>query len=305
MKRIIRDYFSFTKKERIAVFALIILIIVFVFLPNFFEVKKQPVLVDEQTKQQIVAIEQSKNKRSYSKQYTNENSDYSSYNTQEKEYSNTAALFTFNPNTLDFEGWKKLGLRDKTIKTILNYTSKGGKFKTPEDIRKIWGLRKDEADRLIPYIVINNSKLVDKASTTKETVESIYFDVNTCTVEQLKKIPSIGNSLPYKIISFREKLGGFVNMAQVKETYGMTDSVFKHILQYLHFQPTEIRKLNINTATDFELNAHPYIDKTLSKAMIIYRQQHGGYQSVADIKKIVFVKQDLFNKIEPYLTVGE
>ncbi|RYY42330.1 MAG: hypothetical protein EOO06_21315, partial [Chitinophagaceae bacterium] len=30
-------------------------------------------------------------------------------------------LFSFDPNTISAEGWKKLGLRDKTIATIMNY----------------------------------------------------------------------------------------------------------------------------------------------------------------------------------------
>ena len=32
-------------------------------------------------------------------------------------------LFAFDPNILDAAGWKKLGLRDKTINTIQNFIS--------------------------------------------------------------------------------------------------------------------------------------------------------------------------------------
>ena len=52
----------------------------------------------------------------------------------------------------------KLGLSQKIIHTLINYRSKGGYFKTPEDIRKIYGLSKTDADRLIPYVRITSSK---------------------------------------------------------------------------------------------------------------------------------------------------
>jgi hypothetical protein len=49
-------------------------------------------------------------------------------------------LFYFDPNTLSAEGWKKLGLRDKTIHTIQNYLGKGGILRNPEDLQKVYGL---------------------------------------------------------------------------------------------------------------------------------------------------------------------
>lgn len=305
MKHFIRDYFTFSKKERIAAIVLIVIITVFIFLPNFFSVKKEKVIVDDDTKQKILSQQQKKSfYKNYQKNYDNE-TDY--YNNNGETNANSIILFEFDPNTLDVNGWRKLGLREKTINTILNYVSKGGKFKQPDDIRKIWGLRQDEADRLIPYIKINNtttsySKNVQPQNKTTNNTE-VFLDINTATVEQLKTIPNIGNQLPYKMVSFREKLGGFVYMAQVKETYGMTDSIFQKILPYLHLQHIEIRKLNLNTATEYEFNAHPYIDKTLSKALVIYRTQHGGYKLVTDVRKIVFLTEDIFKKIEPYLKV--
>ncbi|MEI9908826.1 MAG: hypothetical protein WDO71_03640 [Bacteroidota bacterium] len=40
----------------------------------------------------------------------------------------SGSLFHFDPNTIDEEGWKKLGLKEKTIHTIQNYLRKGGHF---------------------------------------------------------------------------------------------------------------------------------------------------------------------------------
>jgi hypothetical protein len=79
-----------------------------------------------------------------------------------------------------------LGLRAKTIQTIINYRSKGGKFKNAEDIRKIWGLRKDEADRLIPYIKIADTRVASGSKPYNNNSTNTYnkpqvVDINLAT----------------------------------------------------------------------------------------------------------------------------
>lgn len=142
MKKILKDYFTFTRKERTAVIILAVLIVVFIVLPYFIPVKKYKPVINEALQQQV---EQVVLKDSFvNRTAVNEDAGNETAVTENVSYE----LFEFNPNTIDEAGWKKLGLRDKTIKTILNYRSKGGKFKSAEDIRKIWGLKKKKLTEL-------------------------------------------------------------------------------------------------------------------------------------------------------------
>ncbi|MBS1591419.1 MAG: helix-hairpin-helix domain-containing protein [Bacteroidetes bacterium] len=297
MKNFVKDYFTFSRKERTALIILILLISIFIVLPYVISFKKNAPLINENLQQQVTQL-LVKDSLPNNNLTTNEISN-------EKPFTENTAyeMFEFNPNTINEEGWKKLGLKDKTIKTILNYRSKGGKFKTPEDIRKIWGLKKEDADRIIPYAKIEsktNNILNTKEGAIKSTVK---IDINIATPQEWFTIPNMDRSLAYKIIKYKEKLGGFLTIQQVKETYGLTDSLFKTIEPYLILQTTNIKKININTADDYTLSNHPYINKDVAKAIIIYRTQHGAYTKINDIKKIVFIKEDLYNKIAPYLAV--
>lgn len=297
MKNFVKDYFTFSRKERVALIILILLISIFIVLPYVISFKKNAPLINENLQQQVTQL-LVKDSLPNNNLTTNEISN-------EKPFTENTAyeMFEFNPNTINEEGWKKLGLKDKTIKTILNYRSKGGKFKTPEDIRKIWGLKKEDADRIIPYAKIEsktNNILNTKEGAIKSTVK---IDINIATPQEWFTIPNMDRSLAYKIIKYKEKLGGFLTIQQVKETYGLTDSLFKTIEPYLILQTTNIKKININTADDYTLSNHPYINKDVAKAIIIYRTQHGAYTKIDDIKKIVFIKEDLYNKIAPYLAV--
>ncbi|MBS1640221.1 MAG: helix-hairpin-helix domain-containing protein [Bacteroidetes bacterium] len=245
MKNFVKDYFTFSRKERVALIILILLISIFIVLPYVIPFKKNAPLINENLQQQVKLLlvkDSLPNNNLAENETSNENSfsKNSSY-----------AMFEFNPNTINEEGWKKLGLKDKTIKTILNYRSKGGKFKTAEDIRKIWGLKKEDADRIIPYAKIEsktNNILNTKEGAIKSTVK---IDINIATPQEWFTIPNMDRSLAYKIIKYKEKLGGFLTIQQVKETYGLTDSLFKIIEPYLILQTTNIKKININMADDY------------------------------------------------------
>ena len=303
MKQLLKDYFSFSKKETVAAIILVVLIGGFIVLPYVYKTNNSKPVLDKNLQDQVAKLQ---------KAATVSDSGVDEGSTQSFQLSNTVietkfALFEFDPNTLDAAGWKRLGVRDKTINTIFNYRSKGGKFRKPEDISKIWGLRPIEAERIIPYARINTPQSNYAKSTftsyepSKKAISII--DINTASVNDMRNIPGMENGLQYRIAKFREKLGGFISLEQVKETYGMSDSAFEAMQPYIKFVPTAVVKLNINTASDMELNAHPYITKPVAKAIALYRTQHGNYQSVADIKKIAFIKDEVFQKIAPYLTV--
>ena len=210
------------------------------------------------------------------------------------------------------EGWKKLGIREKTISTIQNYLSKGGKFYKPEDIGKIWGLHKDEVDRLIPFVRIekmNNDQYVtsENKDFNKAPERSNYnktiIDINTADTSALIALPGIGSKLANRIISFRDKLGGFYKIEQVAETYALPDSIFQKIKGKLVIGNSSVKKININTAAIDELKVHPYIRYNIANAIVQYRMQHGNFTAVSDLKKIILITDEIYNKAEPYLSI--
>jgi competence ComEA-like helix-hairpin-helix protein len=115
-------------------------------------------------------------------------------------------------------------------------------------------------------------------------------------------LPGIGSKLAARIVNFREKLGGFYSVEQVGETYGVPDSTFQKIKNRLVVN-SEVRKVNINLATKEELKTHPYIRWQLANAIVEYRNQHGPFKSLEDLKKIVLVDEINFKKIIPYLSM--
>ncbi len=222
-----------------------------------------------------------------------------------------AEVFYFDPNSTSAADWKRLGIRDKTIETIQKYLSKGGRFYKKEDIGKIWGLNKVEVQRLLPYVKIRTD-IFSKPAAKNEYKKIEYkragnrplvVDINKGDTAAFIALPGIGSKLSTRIVHFREKLGGFHRVEQVGETFGLHDSTFQKIKGYLEINDPTLRHININNATVDEMKAHPYIRFVLAKAIVQYRTQHGNYMAVDDIKKIMTVTEDVFNKMAPYLSI--
>jgi competence protein ComEA len=315
-KKIVSDYFTFTKKERRGTIALLLLIVFFITLPFLYPlfIKSKPADASA-FKKEIAAlkIKQQDTVRQFVQRNFDEDNYQNYYQPAEKNYAKNfkGELFYFDPNTTTAADWQRLGLRDKTIATIQNYLSKGGRFYKPEDIGKIWGLHEDEVQRLIPYVQIaakeNNYPPKNYETKTYEKPERSYtaVDVNTADTSAFIALPGIGSKLAQRIINFRDKLGGFYKTEQVAETFGLPDSTFSKIKSRLVLNNTAVKHFNINTATVDEMKTHPYIRYNIANAIVQYRSQHGNFSSVADIKKIMMITDEVYSKVAPYLTIQQ
>lgn len=214
-------------------------------------------------------------------------------------------LFYFDPNTLSAEGWQKLGLKEKTIGTIQNYLSKGGKFKNAGDIKKIWGIKPLLAEQLVPFVKIPGTPTAEKRLNGNNAPpfprQPVLIDANSADSAAFISLPGIGPGYAKRILKFRERLGGFYSADQVGETFGLPDSTFQKVKKFIKVNRENLRKININSATNDELKQHPYIRWQMANMIIEYRQQHGKFNTVADLKKLMQVTDEWYDKVLPYL----
>ena len=292
-KHPIRDYFIFTAAERRAVCWIVIITLLFLLLPRLFPlvIKPKAVLSKKENPLSTPAI---------SPHATKEKTIY--------HFSKNEAptLFPFDPNTADLEEWLRLGVKLKTAETIVKYRSKGGSFKRAEDLKKIWGLQPEQVQMLLPYVVIRDTSHKNRktlAMSTKKTDRKILLiDINAASPESWDSLKGIGPVLAARIIKFRDKLGGFISVEQVRETYGLPDSVYLKIRDHLCYRQPHMR-FNINVLNEEALSKHPYIRYKIAKAIVRYREQHGSFQSLNDLEKIEGIEAEIWEKIIPYLSL--
>lgn len=56
--------------------------------------------------------------------------------------------------------------------------------------------------------------------------------------------------------------------------------------------------VNINTATEAQLEALPGIGKVKAKEIVAYREQHGGFKTVQELQKVKGIGPVLYEKIK-------
>lgn len=218
------------------------------------------------------------------------------------------SLFFFDPNIASLDDLKNLGFSDRLSRRIMNYRAKGGKFKVKRDLRKLFGMDSILMARLYSYIDLPEkiNLTVAKHYPVISPVHSTRFDLNLADTAQLIQLYGIGPKLSQRILSYRDRLGGFISQDQLNEVYGL-DSVVINQLKKRTFIREDFRprQINVNAADEKELRSLPYIKLHLAKSIAAYRFQHGDFASIEELGQIALMDASLFQKIKPYLTVKD
>lgn len=101
----------------------------------------------------------------------------------------------------------------------------------------------------------------------------VFIELNTAKPELLETLPGIGEKLSLRIIRYRDLLGGFYSVEQLKEVYGLSLSVYQMIEPSLKVDSTMIRVLGIDTVTFKTLLRHPYLDYESVKLIMNLRDR--------------------------------
>ncbi len=291
--------FGFTKREYNGLLVLMTILLLISVLPYFYSiyfVKPRLVTKEEQSAlQKLVLV-------SY------EQPNYTARTPDEFEGKGVSinSLFKFDPNQINLQQWQQLGLSAKQAAAIINYRNKGGKFYQPSDLKKMYTISAEKYIQLEPYVEIANTFANPYKSYPEKTTaakrELVIVEVNGADTLQLDQIRGIGAAFARRIANYRERLGGFYKKEQLMEVYGLDSVKFNEIKDQVVVDATTIRKININMA-DFEtLKNHPYLKYKQINAIIQYRNQHGKYNNVDDLKKVAILTPQNIQNLAPYLT---
>ena len=244
-----------------------------------------------------------------------------------------AERFAFDPNTADSTQLLRLGLKPWQVRSIYRYRAKGGVFSEPADFARVYGLTLKQYRELEPYIRIGRdyqpaARFVDSRrsaygssagsaglsagssaghnghAVARDTVKyptklrpSQHLAVNTADTTALKRVPGIGSYYARRIVAYREKLGGFSSVQQLREIEGMPDEA----IPYFTVDPKAIRKLHINKLTLSQLRKHPYLNYYQARDIVDYRRLQGPITSLSQLALLKdFTSHDI-ERLAPYI----
>ena len=191
----------------------------------------------------------------------------------------------------------------------MNYRNSGAKFRHKEDFKKVYGVSEEDYLTLAPFIGIPEkiNPITTKTIIPKNIprnfskVSALKIDINRSSVEDWKQLKGIGEITAKRIVNYRDKLGGFISIDQLKTTYNIADSVIDKVAHQLIISPI-LNKIPINTISAETLLLHPYIKKKQAYLIVNYRTNHGQYTQLEDLEKVKALTPDFIKRIAPYLS---
>lgn len=212
-------------------------------------------------------------------------------------------LKKFNPNTTSEAGLISCGLSPRISKNIFNYCQAGGSFKVKKDLIKLYSVDDNEFERIKEYIdlpdTINFKSVKQLQPRTIEVVK-----LNRCSAKTLMDFRGIGKVLSKRIVSFRDKLGGFYSIKQLEEVYGLSAETIEEVRPNLILDSSQIKKLSLNKASINELSAHPYLNYKQAHAIVQFRRQHGDFSTLEDLHQLQIFDDENIRRIIPYLKLN-
>lgn len=150
--------------------------------------------------------------------------------------------------------------------------------------------------------------LVTGAAIAEETRRLITgkLNINEASGQDFSLLPGIGEKTGYRIVKYREELGGFKAIEQLKRVKGIGDAVFNKIRERLTTTGKSGLRvfMDINTATTPALRSLPGISEKDASAIIEYRKKNKGFKKIEDIK-LAGISKEKFKEIKDLITVLE
>jgi len=305
MNKILKILLSFSKGERIGLAVLFALLITVFLLPSLIPKSEQTIFDIEKFKRtvdslsQLTTVDNDEDGREFA--------DYrksfqpKTY-TKEKNYT----LFNFDPNTADTSVFQQLGFSSKQAVTIVNYRARGAVFRTPDDFAKVFVVSSEKFDELKSYIQITaipqTAENTTKYDTTRfqKRIREIV-ELNSADSAMLVTVTGIGGYTATQIMKYREQLGGFVSVEQLREIRGITEERFEQIAPQVSANIVFATSIDLQTADENTLKKHPYIGAYVARGIVHYRKvaSEKSY-TIDDLVKNNILKSELAEKLRPY-----
>jgi len=375
----VRRYFIFHPQDKYGIIVLLIICCILVLTPevyNFFKVEKDYTAIQQQKITQFIAwqnqldsvnttLARTKKKdyhRNYNRDYNFEATEKNAATALFSEYKNTQPTKPIDINTASASDFKLLkGIGKVFSERIVKYRESKKGFNEMDELKDVYGISDSLYTALLPRLIISpkpkiesKKNKIDYQSKTKsirkeqeklikQNLPIVKVDINTATAEELKTLKGIGEVLSERIVKYRDSKGGFQNMEELNDVYGIEDSLYlalgdriemsklaksvatednlqtfastNNLLNEINetfktekesVKAKEIVPLNvnINTANKEELMQLNGIGEFRANAIIEHRSKLGGFYQLNQVTEAYSIDDSLYQSILPSLTLG-
>lgn len=173
-------------------------------------------------------------------------------------------------------------------------------------------------NRTINYTSVRSNRK-DNSLDTQRQLDSTFYgnispsprrqpltvELNSADTLTLQLLHGIGPTYARRIVTYRERLGGFTSSEQLLEVYGFTPELLAHIAPYLTLDSTSLRRLPINSIELKQLVRHPYIEYYQARDIISLRNRGTRFHTVDDLRAVPSMADSTLQRLLPYIDFGD
>lgn len=223
----------------------------------------------------------------------------------------------FDPNTADSSTLVHLGLKPWQASNMLKYRAKGGRYRKTEDLKRLYGMTDSMYLALLPYVVIDTLAIDRWRDSVRMAADSVpryvshkrdtILNLRTADTTELKMIKGIGSYRAKQIIRYREQLGGFVSVEQLREVKALqpllkdslsTDSLLSHFF----IDSVRVVPLKVNSMRVEQLQRHPYLSFEQARAIYELRRKKIHLKHLDQLRTLDYLTEQDIQRLRPYLS---
>lgn len=223
----------------------------------------------------------------------------------------------FDPNTADSTTLVHLGLKPWQASNMLKYRAKGGRYREAEDLKRLYGMTDSMYLALLPYVVIDTLAIDRWRDSVRMAADSVpryvshkrdtILNLRTADTTELKMIKGIGSYRAKQIIRYREQLGGFVSVEQLREVKALqpllkdslsTDSLLSHFF----IDSVRVVPLKVNSMRVERLQRHPYLSFEQARAIYELRRKKIHLKHLDQLRTLDCLTEQDIQRLRPYLS---
>jgi DNA uptake protein ComE-like DNA-binding protein len=129
----------------------------------------------------------------------------------------------------------------------------------------------------------------------------LMVELNGADTLTLQLLHGIGPTYARRIVSYRERLGGFTSTNQLLEVYGFTPELLAHIEPHLTLDTTTIQRITINSIELKQLVKHPYIEYYQARDIVALRKLGTVFHTADDLRAVPSMADSTLNRLLPYI----
>ena len=137
---------------------------------------------------------------------------------------------------------------------------------------------------------------------TEKFPRGTLVELNMADTTTLKKVPGIGPVFANRIVKYRNLLGGFYAVSQLREVYGIDEERYQALAPWFVADTAYLQKLKVNELPAKLLRKHPYINYHQAKVIEQLRKQKGKLSGWENLRLLEEFTEADRQRLTPYLS---